>query len=138
MKADRFRSHTGFSLLEAMVATAILATVLLGLAQLLAMTVTATGVASRETYATTLAARRLESLHAMTWEAFERTPALVTEFVDRTGTSGGGAPGSAVYLRQSTVAALGAAPSDTRVIEVRVRAGLVDRRLVSVRIRVSP
>ena len=138
MHIDRIHTNEGFSLVEAMVATAILATALLALAQLLAMTVTANGVAGRATYATTLAAQKLETLHATTWEGLDENVGTISELLDRAGGVVDGISSPAVYVRQSTISALAADPLNTRVIEVSVRVGSVERRLVSTRTRTIP
>ena len=123
---DPIHTKTGFSLVEAMVATAILATALLALAQLLAMTVTANAVAGRATHATTLAAQKLEFLHAQAWEELDAQVGTTTELLDRGG------------VRRSTISAPAADPLNTRVLDVSVRVGLVERRLVSARTRTMP
>jgi len=138
VKKDGIRTEEGFSLVEAMVATAILATALLALAHLLAMTVTANGTAGRATYATALAAQKVEAMHAATWEGLDASAGTVTELLDRAGVTVDGVSSPAVYTRQSTVTALAADPMNTRVIDVSVRVGLVERRLVSARTRMTP
>ena len=57
----------GFSLLEALIAAAILASALLSLAQLIAFAVTATAAAGRMTVAALLAAQKVEELRAASW-----------------------------------------------------------------------
>ena len=132
------RMDEGFSLVEALVASAVLATALLALAQLLAMAVTANGAAGRATYATALAIQTLETMHAATWEGLNERIGTVTDLLDRTGVSVDGVSSPAVYTRESTVTQLAADPTNTRVIDVSVRVGLVTRRLVSARTRTMP
>ena len=60
-------SNSGFSLLEVLVATAILATSLVSLAQLFALS-TRSNIGSRNmTYATVLAQQKLEELRSLSW-----------------------------------------------------------------------
>ena len=67
MAKSRFSDARGFSLIEVMVATGLLTTALVALAQLLAMSVTANTAAKNTTFATVLAEQKLEQLRALTW-----------------------------------------------------------------------
>ena len=60
-------NEAGFTLAETLVATAILATSLVGLAQLLAISVSTNSSARANTFATVLAEQKLEQLRALTW-----------------------------------------------------------------------
>ena len=57
----------GFSLLEVLIATAMLATAVVSLAELFAVSTRANLASRRTTYASILAAQKLEELRALTW-----------------------------------------------------------------------
>ena len=66
-KSRSFSSASGFSLIEVMVATGLLATALVTLAQLFALS-TRSNIGSRNTtYAAVLAEQKIEELRALTW-----------------------------------------------------------------------
>ena len=66
-KLNSFNRESGFSLIEVMVATGLLATAIVTLAQLFALS-TQTNVASRNTtYASVLAEQKIEELRALAW-----------------------------------------------------------------------
>jgi type II secretory pathway pseudopilin PulG len=66
-KSNSFNNESGFSLVEVMVATGLLATALVTLAQLFALS-TQSNVSSRSTtYASVLAEQKLEELRALSW-----------------------------------------------------------------------
>jgi len=66
-KLNSFNRESGFSLIEVMVATGLLATAIVTLAQLFALS-TQTNVASRSTtYASVLAEQKIEELRALAW-----------------------------------------------------------------------
>lgn len=69
MDAERSRSFSeaGFSLIETLVATAILATVSLGVAQMFILATDNTRGGKFETTATTLAEQKMEQLRGLTW-----------------------------------------------------------------------
>jgi len=60
-------NEAGFTLAETLVATAILATALVGLAQLFAISVTSNSSARANTFATVLAQQKMEQLRGLTW-----------------------------------------------------------------------
>jgi type II secretory pathway pseudopilin PulG len=66
-KLPSFRSAAGFSLVEAMVATGLLATALVTLAQLFATSTRSNMGARSTTYAAVLAAQKIEELRSLTW-----------------------------------------------------------------------
>lgn len=67
MAKSRFNSAAGFSLIETIVATGILATALITVAQLFGIA-TQSNTSSRDlTYATVLAEQKIEQLRALTW-----------------------------------------------------------------------
>src|SRR5215203_1968902 len=61
------RSDAGFSLIETMVATFLLATALTAVAQLMVIAVTANMSAQRGTFATALAQEKMEQLRGLAW-----------------------------------------------------------------------
>ncbi len=77
-RSRSFSSSDGFSLAEVMVATALLATALVTLAQLFAVS-TRSNIGSRNTtYAAVLAEQKLEELRSLTW-GFDSTGLPVTD-----------------------------------------------------------
>lgn len=75
--------QSGFSLIEVLVASGLLASALIALAQLFAIS-TATNLSSRNTtYATVLAEQKLEELRALTW-GFDREGLPVTDTTTNT------------------------------------------------------
>ena len=138
MNTHDSRVDEGFSLIEALVATGMLAATLLTLSHLLAMTVAANASVGSATYATALAAQKIETLQATTWEGLDAGAGTATESLDRAGgvVDGGSTP--AVYTRQASVAASPVDPAGTRVLAVTVRVGRAERRLVAVRTRIDP
>ena len=68
MQSARFNSSSaGFSLIEVIVSMALLTTVSLGVAQVLAMSTRVNYVARGQTSATTMAEQKLEQLRGLTW-----------------------------------------------------------------------
>jgi Tfp pilus assembly protein PilV len=106
---------SGMSLLETLIASAILATGLLSLAQLLGLATTATAAAGRATHAALLASQKVEELRAF--------PALpLGQNADTP------APG---YRREWSVAPLPSAPDRLAIVEVAVRVRGGDTRMVA-------
>ena len=62
-----FSNSRGFSLVEVVIAMAILMTVSLGVAQLFAISTNANQVARRQTSTTSLAAQKMEQIRSLTW-----------------------------------------------------------------------
>ena len=82
-RSRSFSSSEGFSLAEVMVATALLATALVTLAQLFAVS-TRSNLGSRNTtYAAVLAEQKLEELRALTW-GFDSTGLPLTDTTTNT------------------------------------------------------
>ena len=109
------RWSAGMSLLETLIASAILATGLLSLAQLLGLATTATAAAGWATHAALLASQKIEELCAH--------PAVpLGHYADRP------APG---YTREWSVAPLPSAPDGVAVVEVVVRVRGADTRMVA-------
>ncbi len=96
MDSARFRSsEAGFSLIEVLIATTILMTVSLGVAQMFIVAGTQTRQGKTETSATTLAEQKLEQLRSLTWgfdmeglglPASDTTTNLAKDPPDATGT----------------------------------------------------
>lgn len=113
----------GFSLVETIVATSLLAVALVTLAQLVGAAVQAGAAARSRSTAGLMAGQKMEQLRAMTWIALAGTPAD-TDFLDASGRErcpGATEPcGEAVYVRRTSVAV---APFSAGVllIEVDVR-----------------
>ena len=134
----------GFSLVETIVATSLLAVALVTLAQFVAAGAQS-GAAARTRAATTLMAeQKMEQIRALPWAAIAAAPAEVTEYLDASGNErcpGASAPcGDAVYVRRwsATPAAFSTA---VLIIEVDVRpAGKGHGRttLVTARARMTP
>src|SRR5688572_128489 len=85
MALARFKSSTdaglgegGFSLIEVMVASGILATALIALAQLFVVALTANTSARSTTYAAVLAEQKMEELRSLTW-GFDSSGLPVTD-----------------------------------------------------------
>ena len=75
--------NNGFSLLEVMVATAMLATALVSLAQLFALS-TRSNIGSRNTtYAAVLAQQKLEELRSLAW-GFDQVGLPISDFTTDT------------------------------------------------------
>jgi type II secretory pathway pseudopilin PulG len=113
----------GFSLVEALIASSILATALLSLARLVIMASSANDAAGRMTHATLLAAQKVEDLRASSSTALE----------------GGGidspAPG---FRREWSIGALASDPTHVVIIEIVVRARGSTTRMVALRTRDVP
>ena len=138
MRIECIRDEQGFSLLDVLVASAILAVGLLSLAQLLAMTVAANASARRATYAVLLAAQKIEDLHAVPWEWLEGNTGESADVLDRAGTTLQGPPGAAAYTRRWSVDPLPVDPTNTLVIQVIVGTPRDEARIASVRTRTAP
>lgn len=118
------RSCPGFSLVETMVAVAILAAGVLSIARVFTASAAVLERDNRSTFSAILAAQKIEEL---------RTPAarggsLPLEGADRVDGRGAvhagrGAAAGAGYTRRWSIRALPAHPDALRVVEVRVRPG---------------
>ena len=150
----------GFTLLEALVALAILGIAALATAQMLAAAAIAVHNSRIQTLTTTLASQRLEQLLADDWEA--AAPALVpggsleadvagyVDFLDQDGEwigAAGAPPPGSVFVRRWAIALLPDGGQDARVIRVLVRSvagdaagargGRGEARLITVRTRLA-
>lgn len=133
----------GFSLVETIVATSLLAVALVTLAQLVGAAVQGGGAARTRAIASFMAEQKMEQLRAMTWIAIAGMPAD-TDFLDSSGRErcpGATEPcGDAVYVRRTSVTE---SPFSAGVllIEVDVRAvgkGHGSATLITARARRTP
>ena len=128
----------GFSLVEVLVASGLLASAIAGLAHLAVVAARANLHARDTTYATVLAAQKIEELRAAPFPA----PAVAesTEDLDGRGglIAGGGPAGPATYQRRWTIEPLPGRPLDAVVIAVAVTrygAATGEVRLATIRTR---
>jgi type II secretory pathway pseudopilin PulG len=131
----RIAGQAGFSLPEAIVAAGILATALVGLAELFAIAIRSNASARDVTFSTVLAAQKLEELRSIEWGVDELgapigdVPPSSADFLDRSGISLGTAsspPPGAMYFRRWWVARLPSSPDATLILVVvagRIRGG---------------
>jgi Tfp pilus assembly protein PilV len=112
------QGNAGFALVDALVAGALLATGVLGLAQVVVMSAGAVTAARQATMATILAAQKVEELRAGVFATTE------------------GADVSGEFRRAWRVSAYEDDPADTLVVVVTVMPGRV--RFVTLRTRVEP
>jgi type II secretory pathway pseudopilin PulG len=153
--------ESGFSLIETIVATALLATSIAALGQLFAIAIVNTSGARDTTFATVLAADKMEQLRSLTYAA---SPASVpvsaaglapspsgalhvntsgwVDYLDEHGTtigSDGDVPPGTVYVRRWSIVPLPTDPADALVLQVLVepRDKRAVVRLVSVRTRTA-
>ena len=122
MRLHALRDTRGFSLLDALIAAAILASALLSLAQLIAFAVKATAAAGRTTDAALLASQKVEELRAGSWSELQ---------------SGADSP-VAGFTRTWTVTPLAADPDYVAVLEVLVRAPGGQTRIVGLKTKAEP
>ena len=134
----------GFSLVETIVATSLLATALVALAQLVGAGVQS-GAAARGRAATTLMAeQKMEQVRVLPWDVVAAMPTDVTDYLDAAGNercAGASSPcGDAVYVRRWSAAP---APFSSGVLIIEVDVGLVGKghgstTLVTARARMTP
>ena len=131
------RSDAGFSLVEALVATGILATALVALAQLFAVATRTNVVARTSTMTAILAQQKMEQLRGLAWTALSPSPAGTlgrnvggyVDYLDVSGSSlGGGSvpPAGTAYVRRWAIEPLPANPENALVLQLSVTR-LVDR-----------
>ena len=137
MHVNSLRAEGGFSLIEVLVAAAILAVGILSLAQLLAMTVSANAAAGRTTDATVLAAQKLEDLRAEPWSVLEANIGESADSLDRSGGSID-AFSAAAFRRRWFIEPWFGDPAHTLVIRVIVTTAREEAATVTVRTRTSP
>lgn len=134
----------GFSLVETIVATSLLATALVALAQLVGAGVQS-GTAARARAATTLMAeQKMEQLCALPWATLAAMASDATDYLDTAGdeqcAAADGACGDAVYVRRWS-ATPASFSSGVLILEVDVRLvgkGHGSTTLVSARARMTP
>jgi hypothetical protein len=118
----------GFSLVEAVIASSLLAGALVILAQFVAAGVQSGAAARARAAATLIAEQKMEQLRALTWAAIVAAPADSTDYLDAAGEErcrGAHGPcGDAIYVRRWTVTP---APSSTGVIIIEVDVRLVGK-----------
>ena len=109
MAKSRFSSNAGFSLIEVLVATGLLATAVVTLAQLFVVSTRSNMGARNSTYATVLAEQKLEELRALTW-GFDSQGLPLTDITTNTAvtpetpTGGTGlTPSPSTALQENTV-----------------------------------
>ncbi len=135
-------SQRGFSLLEVLIAAAVVAATIATLAQLVVLATAANARATTTTMATVLAAQKMEQLRSLEW-SFDRVEGPVSDprlaaspsdslrknsagfcdFVDRNGQSLGertDPPAGAVYVRRWSIEPLPADPDNVLVLQVLV------------------
>ena len=117
--APGFDRADGFSLVEVMVATGLLVTAVVTLAHVYTVATQANLASRHATYATILAAQKIEEFRAS-------PPTDATRAEDRVG----------VYTRQWSIEPLPADPADSVVIQVLVTPGA--GRLVTIQTRKAP
>ena len=117
MRVRPLRDARGFSLLDALIAAAILASALLSLAHLIAFAVKTTAGAGRMTHAALLASQKVEELRAGSWAELQ---------------SGTDSP-AAGFTRIWTVTPLAADPDYLAVLDVLVRAAGGQTRMVGLK-----
>ena len=134
----------GFSLIETIVATSILATALVALAQLVGAGAQS-GAAARARAATTLMAeQKMEQIRALPWAVIAAMPPDATDYLDAAGnercSGASNACGDAVYVRRWSAAL---APFSSGVLIIEVDVGLIGHghgstTLVTARARMTP
>lgn len=121
MRLRALSDTRGFSLLEVLIAAAILASALLSLAQLIAFAVKATAAAGRMTDAALLAAQKVEQLRAGSWDDLQ---------------PGTDSP-AAGFTRTWTVTPMAADPDYAALLDVVVRAPGGQTQMVALKTKPS-
>lgn len=134
----------GFSLVETIIATSLLAVALVTLAQFVGVSMQSGAAARARSATTVMAEQKMEQLCALPWTAIASMPADVTDYLDAAGRgrcTGASLPcGDAVYVRRWS-ATPAAFSSGVLIIEVNVRAvghGHGSTTLVTARARRTP
>ena len=134
----------GFSLIETLIATSLLAGAVVTLAQFVAAGVQSGAAARARGAATVVAEQKMEQLHALPWAGILAVPPVSTDYLDASGEEqcpGANAPcGEAMYVREWSVSP---APFSTGVMMIEVDVSLVGKghgsaRLVTARARMTP
>ena len=164
LSVPRWNTENGFSILEVLVATTIVAMGLVSLAQLFAISMTANLHARATTVAAVLAGQKMEQLRGLTWGfdvaglpvsdpglsaspsgTLQADVAGYVDYLDANGNVLDGAamlPSGTIYYRRWSVEPLPTQPDNTLVLQVvvarrRAWPGSDDVRLVSVKTRKS-
>ena len=137
MRGEGLRSERGFSLVEVLIASAILIVALLSLAQLLSLATAANAAARRATFSTVFAADKLEALHTLTWESVRRQTGESVDYLDRSGGPVESAA-AATYARRWIIDPLPGDPNNSLVIQVIVSDRRNETRVADVRTRKTP
>jgi prepilin-type N-terminal cleavage/methylation domain-containing protein len=123
----RFVRRDGFTLIEVIVAVALLATASAGVGGLISMAASSVRAARVHTWAVILASDKLEHLRSLAWAQLGRSPgdALqrdVAGYVDHLDAKGQGvgSAAAAVYTRRWSIQSLPADPEHTVLLQVRV------------------
>jgi prepilin-type N-terminal cleavage/methylation domain-containing protein len=144
MDRASLRRPAGFSLIEVIVATAVLTVGVLGLAQLIVVSTVANRDARATTTATVLARSKMEELRAAPFDGLAASPPGVLAadtpgFVDYIDGSGAAVPSSAAtFVRRWAITPLASDPLNAVILQVLVRTtGKIggETRLMSVRTR---
>jgi prepilin-type N-terminal cleavage/methylation domain-containing protein len=134
----------GFSLVETIVATTLLAGALVTLAQFVGAAVQSGSAARARTATTLMAEQKMEQIRALPWAAIAVMPANTVDYLDASGHERCGAASTpcdvAVYVRRWSVTP---APFSGAVIIIEVDVGLVgmghgSTTLVTARARMAP
>jgi type II secretory pathway pseudopilin PulG len=103
---SNFSSNAGFSLAETLVATALLATAIASSAQLFALATRSNLASQRSTFASTLAAEKMEQLKGLAW-GFDEIGLPINDYTSNTAVDPP-TPGGGTGLSQSPADALSA------------------------------
>jgi prepilin-type N-terminal cleavage/methylation domain-containing protein len=134
----------GFSLVETLIATTLMAVALVTLAQFVNAGMQSAAAARARTSTTLMAAQKMEQIRALPWASIAALPPDVTDYLDASGAeccTGANEPcGDAVYVRQWSAAP---APFSTGVLIIDVNVSLVGKghgstTLVTARARMTP
>jgi len=136
--SEFIRDGRGFTLLEVLIANSILAVGIMALAQLLAMEVTANADAGQMTFATLLAAQKIEDLRSAPWESLNGSAGEFVDYPDRAGRSVARAAAPTGFTRRWSITPWSADPNNTLVIQVIVRTSRGEIGIVDVRTRAAP
>jgi len=134
----------GFSLVETIVATSLLAAALVALAQFVDAAVQSGAVARARAATTLMAVQKMEQIRALPWDVVASMPSETTDYLDVEGRErcpGANEPcGDAMYVRRSSMAF---APFSAGVLIIQVDVSLAGQghgatTLVTARARMTP
>ena len=134
----------GFSLVETIIATSLLAVALVTLAQFVGVSMHTGAAARARTVTTQMAEQKMEQLRVRPWTVIASMPAAATDYLDAAGNERCGQAsvpcGEAVYVRRWS-ASSAAFSSGVLIIEVDVRPvghGHGSTALVTARAKLAP